>query len=123
LGAFVGRPGDKHAAKVVSTCIACGAYCARGDSYCGQHRPIRRSAKLRGGGATISRFRRETLLLAGGRCEAVIDGVRCETTDPAQLEAHHLRAVTAGGSNVASENGVCLCRVCHAMIESRRLSA
>jgi hypothetical protein len=123
FGAFTGRPGDAHAAKVVSTCIKCGGYCPRGESYCGEHRPVRRSAKLRGGGATISRFRRDVLLLSGSRCEAVVNGERCTVDDPAELEAHHLIGVAAGGSNDARLNSVCLCRSHHALIEARRLSA
>ncbi|HWF31122.1 MAG TPA: hypothetical protein VG188_01015 [Solirubrobacteraceae bacterium] len=107
---------------VLSTCIACGRYTAVGQSYCHEHRPKRRSAALRGGGAQIARFRREVLLLSGGRCEAVVDGKRCTETDSANLEAHHLIAVSNGGANVARENGVCLCKVHHAAIESRRLA-
>jgi hypothetical protein len=88
----------------------------RGHSYCGQHRPIRRSAKLRGGRATIAKFRADCLRLSGCRCDTIVDGVRCSVTDPAQLEAHHVRAVSTGGSNVAAENGALLCVEHHRVI-------
>jgi predicted restriction endonuclease len=78
--------------------------------------------KARGGGTVIARFRAEVLRLSGGRCEAVIDGVRCDVTDAQRLEAHHLRGVAAGGSNDAASNGVCLCKLHHAMIEARKLN-
>jgi hypothetical protein len=108
---------------VYSTCLACGCHVPRGQSYCGAHRPIRRSAKLRGSGGARERFRREALARAGNRCEAVVRGVRCDVTDPQQLEAHHVRAISAGGSNVAAANGVVLCKLHHAAIEAQRLSA
>lgn len=115
------RPGVDRVSPV-STCLKCGGYVPVGESYCGRHRPRRRSAKLRGGGATISRFRAEVLRLAGGRCEAVWDGVRCSETDPAKLEAHHIVAVADGGANDAT-NGRCLCLGCHARVEGRRAPA
>jgi hypothetical protein len=96
--------------------------CAVGESYCGRHRPRRRSAKLRGGGATIGRFRRECFALSGGQCEAVTDGVRCDVRDPQRLEAHHVRAVTEGGANDAVTNGLLLCKHHHALLEARRLN-
>ena len=106
----------------VSSCLTCGKHVPRGESYCGKHRPIRRSAKLRGGGAQISRFRREVLLYSGCRCECVIDGQRCTETNPANLEAHHIVPVSRGGANDARTNGVCICRSHHALIEGRTLT-
>lgn len=106
----------------LSTCLRCGEYIGAHDSYCDRHRPRRRGAKLRGGGAGHRAFRTEVLRLAGGRCEAVVDGVRCDVRDPAQLEAHHRQAVTQGGSNDPASNGLALCLEHHGLVENRRPS-
>jgi hypothetical protein len=120
LRAFLGRAEQDRGARV-SVCLQCGTYCALGSSYCQRHTPVPRARKLRGGGATISRFRRDVLLRAGSRCEAVVDGVRCEVTGADALEAHHVRPITAGGTNDASTNGVALCRAHHSMLTARGL--
>jgi hypothetical protein len=106
---------------VLSTCLSCGAYIPRSASYCREHEPVKRSTRMRGGGAQISKFRRLTLLLAGTRCEAVVDGERCACDDAADLESHHIVPVAAGGTHDARTNGICLCRWHHAAIEGRKL--
>jgi hypothetical protein len=105
---------------VVSSCISCGRYCAKGASRC--HR-CERLKPSRGTGAARERFRREVMARAGGRCECVEHGVRCPVTDPAQLEAHHVRAVIDGGGNDAARNGVLVCREHHAKLTAARLRA
>lgn len=113
------RPGLDQVSPL-STCLKCGAYVGLHDSYCDRHRPRRRGAKLRGGGAGHRAFRTEVLRLAGGQCEAVVEGARCEVRNPAQLEAHHRVAVTQGGSNDPVTNALALCHAHHAMVEGRR---
>ncbi len=120
---FVGAASATGA--VVSSCLTCGKAIPRGRSYCGKHRPVGQSARLRGSGGARERFRREVFKAAGGRCEAVIAGVRCDVTDASVLEAHHVLPVSAGGGSDAS-NGRLLCRRHHlmiqALIESRKLA-
>lgn len=96
-------------------CVRCGVL-VRGGSYCPRHPPKRRNRQTprRGGGAAARRFRAAVLAKAGHRCEATIDGVRCEETE--YLEAHHLRNVRDGGTNEAA-NGVALCRKHHRQVE------
>jgi predicted restriction endonuclease len=57
------------------------------------------------------------LLDAGGRCQAVIDGVRCNIWG-AELEAHHVVGLRQGGANDPA-NGVALCRPHHRLAESK----
>lgn len=95
---------------VFSSCLSCGCHVPRGQSYCGAHRPIRR-----GSGAARERFRREVMRRAGGRCQCIENGKRCPVTDPAQLEAHHVRALFDGGENAAS-NGLLVCKAHHAIL-------
>jgi predicted restriction endonuclease len=55
---------------------------------------------------------------AGYRCEHVdAHGARCTVTDPARLQAHHLRDLVDGGSNDPATNGRCYCRAHHRLIE------
>jgi predicted restriction endonuclease len=56
------------------------------------------------------------LLDAGGRCQAVIDGVRCDVVGASELEAHHVVALRRGGAD-SPANGVALCRHHHRMAE------
>lgn len=101
-----------------SPCLTCGELTA--GSYCDAHRAnasSTRSTPGRGSSAQIARFRRAVLLLAGHRCEAVIDGERCAVTDPRVLEAHHVRGLRAGGTNDPASNGVALCRAHHRQVE------
>jgi hypothetical protein len=100
-------------------CLKCGAL-VRDASYCPPHQPVR-DVRARGGGAGITRFRSAVLSAAGYRCQAVVAGRRCTTTGAANLEAHHLKAISAGGSNDAA-NGVALCPVHHALVEGRQPS-
>lgn len=94
-------------------CLRCSELTRTG-SYCPACAPTRSSATRqtpgRGGGAEASAFRAAVVRQAGGRCEAVSDGARCEVTEPRLLEAHHLRGLRDGGTDDAAENGVCLCR-------------
>jgi hypothetical protein len=114
---------SRGAGGIFSACLSCGARCQRGESYCPKHRPVRRSAKLRGGGAQIAKFRAECFRIAGGQCEAILNGERCSERDPKQLEAHHVQRVTESGPNDAATNGLLLCKTHHALLESRKLSA
>ncbi|HET8954275.1 MAG TPA: HNH endonuclease signature motif containing protein [Solirubrobacterales bacterium] len=87
-------------------CIGCGRLILKG-SYCPRCDPSRKRRRVtpgRGSGGAAARFRREVLARAGGRCE------RCGSTE--DVEAHHRRALTDGGSNDPS-NGEALCRRCH----------
>lgn len=52
-----------------------------------------------------ARFRRAVLALYDGRCAAIVDGIRCDVSDPAALEAHHLQP---GNDDPAT--GVLLCK-------------
>lgn len=70
----------------------------------------------RGSGGQATAFRASVLRLAGNRCEAVVSGVRCDVRDPAQLEAHHIRGLRAGGTSDAY-NGVALCGPHHRQVE------
>ncbi len=54
-------------------------------------------------------------LIGGNACQWIEDGVRCERTTG--LQAHHLVALVAGGSNDPS-NGVLLCPGHHARAEA-----
>jgi 5-methylcytosine-specific restriction enzyme A len=56
------------------------------------------------------------LVAAEYRCQAIENGTRCDVTDPALLEAHHLKPVRDGGTNDPS-NGVALCRRHHRAVE------
>jgi 5-methylcytosine-specific restriction endonuclease McrA len=60
-------------------------------------------------------FRELTLAKTGGRCE------RCGSDD--RVEAHHVIALSEGGSNDAATNGQALCFECHKEIERGRLRA
>lgn len=103
----------------VTPCLTCGALTAAG-SYCPAHArnaSLTRSTPGRGSGTQIAKFRAAVLRLAGGQCEAVIDGVRCGIRDPRLLEAHHLRGLRAGGTNDPATNGVALCRRHHREVE------
>jgi predicted restriction endonuclease len=57
------------------------------------------------------------LLDAGWRCQAVIDGVRCQVWGAAQLEAHHVVGLRQGGSNDPA-NGLALCRRHHRLADA-----
>lgn len=98
-------------------CLTCGRLVA--GSYCERHDPERkrrRDTPGRGGGRASSRFRSVVLARAGHRCEWVgKDGVRCTAT--MDLEAHHLRAIRAGGDPHDAAGGVALCRRHHRIAE------
>ncbi len=99
-------------------CLTCGELGL--ESYCAAHRPAARPSRStpgRGSGGQIAKFRAAVLRLAGGQCEAVIQGERCDVTDPRLLEAHHVRGLRAGGTNDAASNGVALCRAHHRHVE------
>jgi hypothetical protein len=104
---------------ISSTCVLCGATVPVGQSRCGRHRTGRAARRRRGGGAGIERFRAAVLKAAAYRCEAVVEGRRCEVTGAANLEAHHEVGVAAGGAN-AAENGRALCHAHQLAIEGRR---
>ena len=65
--------------------------------------------------AQQTKFRRAVLACAGGRCQWVEDGRRCEARTG--LTAHHLVALVAGGIQDPS-NGVLLCRPHHERAEA-----
>jgi hypothetical protein len=52
---------------------------------------------------------------AGERCQAVVDGVRCN--ERRDLEAHHLTPLRAGGEPFDMDNVVVLCDDHHAALE------
>jgi hypothetical protein len=52
---------------------------------------------------------------AGERCQAMVDGVRCD--EHRDLEAHHLTPLRAGGEPFAIDNVVVLCPRHHAELE------
>lgn len=90
---------------MVRPCLSCGTLIAARRSYCGKCDP--RPARVRATRGTRSQqtqFRDAVLKAADGRCEA------CGSTR--QVEAHHVRALAAGGSHDPS-NGRALCWTCH----------
>lgn len=95
-------------------CIACGKLTDR--SYCATCHPDRSRKRITPGRTTgrQQRFREQVLRAAGHRCEAIIDGVRCEATTG--LEAHHLDPLRDTRSYDPSR-GVALCRRCHHLAE------
>lgn len=92
-------------------CLSCGILVATA-SYCAQCRPAAQPTRQTAGRRNPSVFRQAVLRAAGYRCEALLNGVRCDVTDPALLEAHHVVGVVEGGTDRA-ENGRALCRVHH----------
>lgn len=100
-------------------CLRCGELVEPPASYCPEHEPVRESRRTpgRGGGARASRFRAAVLRRAGYRCEVVEHGQRCPVDDPAQLEAHHVRAIVDGGDADDPDNGRAVCRHHHRIVE------
>lgn len=103
----------------VRPCLACGTLtdksrCAR----CAAGRVTRRTP----GRTAPAAFRSAVLADAGGRCQAIIAGQRCDVDDAAVLEAHHVVALRAGGSNTP-DNGVALCRAHHRLAERLAVDA
>ena len=96
-------------------CLGCGAL-VKG-SYCSRCTPayMRRDPR-RGSGWTATKLRNAVMKRDGGRCRALIDGQRCDVRDPAELEVHHVRKLSEGGSN-ALANAVLLCRKHHRVLE------
>lgn len=47
---------------------------------------------------------------AGGRCEAITDGVRCHKAQPKfRMFADHIKEIQDGGAKFDPANGRCLC--------------
>jgi hypothetical protein len=67
-------------------------------------------------GAGQAAFRDAVLAAAEYYCHAVENGIRCDVTNPALLEAHNLNRLRDGGGNDQS-NGVCVCRHHHRLVE------
>jgi hypothetical protein len=105
---------------ITRACLGCGVLITGGRSRCVNCRP-KRNVKARGGGAQITRFRATVMAIAHHQCEAIENGVRCTERDPAELEAHHLKPISEGGSNDPVTNGVLLCKDHHARLEGREL--
>lgn len=104
-----------------SPCLRCGALVADvGASYCPRCEPERPSRQTAGRGTSTQAqaFRAEVLRRAGYRCEVVVGGERCEVRGEADLEAHHVRAITAGGDAKSPENGRAVCRRHHGLLDS-----
>lgn len=95
-------------------CLACGALTT--GSYCPGHGPPR-PTRATPGRRDPAAFRAAVLLDAGGRCQAVIDGVRCNVWRPDQLQAHHVVGLRRGGANDPA-NGVALCRYHHRLADA-----
>ena len=90
---------------MVRPCITCGVL-VENASRCALHAKRPRNTPGRAGQAA---FRDEVVAAAEYRCQAVENGTRCDVTDSALLEAHHLKRLRDRGTNDTS-NGVCLCR-------------
>ena len=88
--------------------IESGSYCRRCSSARERTTPGRSSSGQ-------ARFRAAVLARAGGRCEVVVDGVRCTTT--LGVQAHHVVPKREGGRDDLA-NGVALCRRHHALVEA-----
>jgi hypothetical protein len=98
-------------------CLRCGALTTDG-SYCREHVPAgTRQTPGRGSGGQAAAFRAAVLTHAGGRCEAIVNGKRCEVTDKRKLQAHHVHGLREGGSNDPWLNGVLLCTEHHRQVE------
>ena len=75
---------------MLKPCIDCGALFRGRGSRCAVHRGDTSWGSNRSR-ATQAAFRRRVLAQAGYRCEALVDGVRCDVTGANRLEAHHTR--------------------------------
>jgi predicted restriction endonuclease len=99
-------------------CVKCGTLVMSG-SYCSQHKPVSKSATRqtpgRGGGSAAAAFRKAVIGRSEGRCEAVVDGQRCNSTD--RVQAHHIVKLRDGGSNNPLTNGLAACRRCHTALD------
>lgn len=86
----------------MKACTVCGAISQ--EARCPLHRRDANASwsKDRNRGAQ-DRFRKRILRLAGFRCQAMIDGFRCDITGAKNLEAHH---TVPGDDN----QGAALCR-------------
>lgn len=87
-------------------------------SYCPEHHPdVGRDRRTpgRGSGSSSKAVREVVLARAGGRCEAIVDGVRCTAT--LGLEAHHEVPLAMGGSNDPRTNGRGLCGRHHRIVD------
>lgn len=99
-------------------CVKCGTLVMTG-SYCSQHAPKPKSATRqtpgRGGGTAAANFRKAVMGRSEGRCEAIVDGQRCNSTD--RVQAHHVVKLRDGGSNNPLTNGLAACRRCHTALD------
>lgn len=105
-------------------CLRCGELCRAPASYCPEHHPDvgrDRHTPGRGSGSSSAAFREVVLARAGGRCEAIVDGRRCQVTEG--LEAHHEVPLAMGGSDDPRSNGRALCRSHHRRVDSALRSA
>lgn len=97
---------------MLKPCLDCGRLSNR--SRCELHRKRERSTPGRTGWQQ-KQFRVAVLAAAGGRCQAIEDGQRCEQTE--RLEAHHLDALRDHGKHDPAR-GVALCRRHHHQVEA-----
>jgi len=97
-------------------CLSCGEVIERG-SYCSACDPESQRKRQTAGRRAPAAFRAKVLKRDGGRCRALLhDGTRCPVDDPGGLQAHHLKPLGLGGSNVAA-NGITLCTHHHRLAE------